>query len=483
MRFISNGRLTPDGEGANVVGFLPGRRTGRPVLVGGHHDAWFTGSFDDATGVAATLVLARAFVEAGVRPRHPIGFLSHTAEEYGLANSRYDWCIGAWHQITHAHREWAARAPFYLNIEGSGLPEPLEVDAPPELAAWARRVCRRAARDGLLPHGFRLGEPNTLTEVWTFLAAGVPGLNVSSFSESWIRTDYHTQLDSAGEVDFEYLARLTRVFARLLLAADDDPDAILDYGARAADVRRAVRRTDAERLRERRLERSLSRLDGLSTRAAFTALGRGLYGLDANGTSDIRTSSRRVTPRSSRPHSRRSRPGSTPWPADAGAGRPQPPLSRPLAGGLRAGALAERRPDARSRLGGTGPAVPWAEPLAGTRVARGEPGARPVGQWLERSLRGISTARADLERRLEQMAAASTGAAASSPVSGRARAEPDDRGPLLDGDDVVLARSHGQDAELVPRAPSLGTLRRSFPQAGEERPRLLGVGRRTAASS
>ena len=150
--------------------------------MGGHHDAWFTGSFDDATGVAAALVLARAFVEAGVRPRHPIGFLSHTAEEYGLANSRYDWCIGAWHQITHAHREWAARAPFYLNIEGSGLPEPLEVDAPPELAAWARRVCRRAARDGLLPHGFRLGEPNTLTEVWTFLAAGVPGLNVSSFS-------------------------------------------------------------------------------------------------------------------------------------------------------------------------------------------------------------------------------------------------------------------------------------------------------------
>lgn len=403
-------RLTPDAEGANVVGFLPGRRTGRPILVGGHHDAWFTGSFDDATGVAAALVLARAFVEAGVRPRHPIGFLSHTAEEYGLANSRYDWCIGAWHQITHAHREWAARAPFYLNIEGSGLPEPLEVDAPPELAAWARRVCRRAARDGLLPHGFRLGEPNTLTEVWTFLAAGVPGLNVSSFSESWIRTDYHTQLDSAGEVDFDYLARLTRVFSRLLLAADDDPDAILDYGARAADVRRAVRRLSPTPARAR-LERSLSRLDGLSTRAAFTPLGRGLYGLDANGIQRY-------------PHEQPARDAEELEAALAAlaagqhavAGRR---LARVGLNRLCRDLSQEAFERELSRNDGRTARLAWAVQGRQSRGPNlwpelaslaGEPGARPVGPWLERSLRGhLDRARADLERRLEQMAAAIDG--------------------------------------------------------------------------
>ena len=226
-----------------------GRGRGSPLIVGGHHDGWFDAAFDDATGVAVTLALARAFVEANLRPRHPIAFVSHTAEEYGVAWSRFDWCYGAWYQITETRRSWSSRAPFYLNVEGSGLPYALRADAPPELAGFVRGILRRAARDGLLPHGFRLAEPNTFTEVWTFLAAGVPGINVSSFAEPWYRADYHTQYDTIERLDFAYLAGLTRVFARILLAADADPDGILAYdSARATSAagssrarRRAVR--------------------------------------------------------------------------------------------------------------------------------------------------------------------------------------------------------------------------------------------------
>jgi Iap family predicted aminopeptidase len=128
----------------------------------GHHDGWFGGAFDDASGVAVTLALARAFAAAGVRPRHPVAFVSHTAEEYGIADSLYDWCYGAWYQIVVEHPEWAARSPFYLNVEGSGSHgDPFTVDAPPELAGWVRRVLRRATADGLLPHGHALGAPST----------------------------------------------------------------------------------------------------------------------------------------------------------------------------------------------------------------------------------------------------------------------------------------------------------------------------------
>ena len=80
-----------------------------------------------------------------------------------------------------------------------------------------RRICRDAAGDGLLPHGYKLGRPNTWTEVWPFLAAGIPGINVSTFTDGFDRTEYHTQHDTADGVDFDYLAKLTEVCARMLL--------------------------------------------------------------------------------------------------------------------------------------------------------------------------------------------------------------------------------------------------------------------------
>src|SRR5207302_2709627 len=84
--------------------------------------------------------------------------------------------------------------------------------------------------------GFGLGTPSTWTEIWTFLAAGIPGLNVSTFTSRYDRTDYHTQYDTSASVDFEYLARLTRICARFLLEADERIDELLEYGARAREL-------------------------------------------------------------------------------------------------------------------------------------------------------------------------------------------------------------------------------------------------------
>ena len=64
-----------------------------------------------------------------------------------------------------------------------------------------------------------LGAPTTWTEVWPFLAAGIPGINVSTFTSEFDRSDYHTQYDTSDRVDFDYLERLTHVCARLLLEA------------------------------------------------------------------------------------------------------------------------------------------------------------------------------------------------------------------------------------------------------------------------
>jgi Iap family predicted aminopeptidase len=392
--------LTPGAEAANVVGILPGRRDGAPSIVAGHHDGWFGAAFDDASAVAVTLALARAFAAKGIRLERPIAFVSHTAEEYGIANSAYDWCYGAWYQVVEEHRDWSTGSPFYLNIEGSGRPAPFVVDAPPELTGWARRICRRAAQDGLLPHGYRLAAPSTWTEVWPFLAAGIPGINVSTFTSDFDHTDYHTQYDTSDRVDFDYLERLTRVCATLLLEADAVP---LDYAARARDVRRSL-----GSIEHKRLHRALDDLARAEGRKAFTAVGRGLHGLDAREAArypheqtgaDVRFLEQGLEELRAGRH-----------------GRAATALTRVGLNWLCTDLGSEAFRIERARRGRLAPRSCWAaqgDPDIGPDLwqeiasLRKEPDARARGPWLEQSIRRhLAASRKELARRLDRMAAA-----------------------------------------------------------------------------
>jgi Iap family predicted aminopeptidase len=373
--------------GWNVVGELPGRRRGAPAIVAGHHDGWFEAAFDDATGVALTLELARAFTEAGIRPQRTIAFVSHTAEEYGIAESAYDWCYGAWYQVVAEHREWTTASPFYLNVEGSGRRgDVFTLDVPPELTRWIRRHCRAAEGDGLLPHGWKLGRPNTWTEVWPFLAAGIPGINVSTFTTGFDRTEYHTQYDTADKLDFDYLAKLTELCARLLL---DEP--VLDFAPRARELERlGLGLGDPE----------------TGPRKRFTALARGLHGLDAIDAPrypheqtevDVKHLQRALEdPDNVAKHLAR-----------VGLNWLCSDLSHEA---FRIERGRRGRRARRACWGEMGDADPGPDLWRELASLRGEPGARKPGPWLDQSLRRhLDRSRRELERRRARMAAAADG--------------------------------------------------------------------------
>jgi Iap family predicted aminopeptidase len=288
-------RLTLDvdlqpGTGYNVVGTLPGRREGRPIVIAGHHDAWFFGALDDASGVASTLALAKAMRDTAYLPDGPIVFCSHTAEEFGLLGAPFDYCIGAGWQIQHEHPEWAQDAALYLNIEGTGMPRPLLLEAPAELMGFATGVCDVAAQDGLLPHGVIRGVPRPWTEAWPFLAAGVPAINVNSHHLEFFQTEYHTQFDDPGFIDYANLRDLTCVYGRLLVAADARGREILEPARRAVDVRTRGRLADAaavgadvEPLQSAldRYEEAAARPAPAAARAVFAQLAGELEAIDA----------------------------------------------------------------------------------------------------------------------------------------------------------------------------------------------------------
>lgn len=87
-------------ETYNVLGRLPGAgpAAGEAVIIGGHYDhlgiglpaegdSIYNGAVDNASGTAAVLELADAFVRSGVRPGRSLVFMAFGAEESGLLGS------------------------------------------------------------------------------------------------------------------------------------------------------------------------------------------------------------------------------------------------------------------------------------------------------------------------------------------------------------------------------------------------------------
>jgi hypothetical protein len=404
VRMTLDAELTPGSPGCNVVGYLPGSAAGAPIVVGAHHDGWFSAAFDNATGVAATLALARALASSGHRPRHTICFTSRTAEEYGLTDSAYGWCTGAWAQIDETHPGWGAGSPFHLNLEASGHPAlRLLLETPRELSRWARRLARTGAAEGWLTSGwYTLGPPVTGTELWPFLVSGVPGVSAYSWERSFMRTDYHSQYDTAAIVDFAHLERLCRFYALLLLSADADPGGILDHAARARELARvagALGEPGAE------LAAAARAHAGVRGRRPFTAIGRGLCGLDAHGTTTYpHTQAARDVERleaALTALARNDRNTATRQLARVGDNAIARVVSR------EAFAIQRRRRAAgHPRASWGARSHPPVSPDLWQELAslRGEPGARARGPWIERSLRRhLARSRSELARRLAAM--------------------------------------------------------------------------------
>ncbi|MDQ6821541.1 MAG: M28 family peptidase [Actinomycetota bacterium] len=273
--------LTYGAVGTNALGWMEGTDSGAPIVIGAHHDGWFSAAFDNASGVAALIALASGLADLGYRPRHTLCFTSRTAEEYGLAQAPFDWCAGAWLQVSERHPEWGAESPFHLCLEASGHPALRSiVEAPVELAGWARSVCRAADAEGWLTSGWRVGPPVTGTEQWPFLVAGVPGVASYCWETAFRRHTYHTPLDTPDLIDFDHLARLIRLNALLLIEADTDPEAIHDHGARA---RRIVKVAAALGADGESLARAAHIHGHRRGRETFTAVGRELHAIDAHG--------------------------------------------------------------------------------------------------------------------------------------------------------------------------------------------------------
>jgi hypothetical protein len=262
-------------SGRNVCGVLGANLRGAPLVVGAHHDGWFFGAFDNASGVATMLAIASGLIETGWRPQRPVWFVSHTAEEYGRLDDDQAWCVGAWHQVAVEHPRWGATVPFYMDIEASGRPQlPQVILAPAELRRFVRGWARSAEHAGLLRR-WKVEGPSTGTHQWPFQLAGVPGISVLNWDEGFARTDYHTDRDTMGRMDFDHLGGQAAFYAALLVDAERRGESLLDY--------RAAGREAAKASPGGGLDASAAEYARSGSRRAFARVARRGIAVDAGG--------------------------------------------------------------------------------------------------------------------------------------------------------------------------------------------------------
>lgn len=233
------GRIPTEAELCNVVAILPGR-SDRRIYVSGHYDTvarlqadpssggggggfdWTRfdnpapGANDDGSGTVLTMEAARVLAQSGLEFDATLVFVAFVAEEEGL--------VGASLHAAKAEREgWRIDAVFNNDIIGNSLggngildSRTLRVFSEDPMDSPSRQLARFIRRQGgaympghevrLIAREDRFGRGGDHT---AFNRRGFAGVRFSESRENYSRQ--HMAADTLGGVDFDYLAKNTRV--------------------------------------------------------------------------------------------------------------------------------------------------------------------------------------------------------------------------------------------------------------------------------
>jgi hypothetical protein len=182
----------------NIVGNVPGNEWPQEkIVVGSHYDSQIKGqhAWDNVSGDAGLLEIARALVDA--RPKRTIEFVFFGVEEQGAF----------WGSTSYVktHQDEVKNFGALINLDGfsSSLCKQNFLETTPQAKDFALSMAKELAWP--VHH---TGYPMALSDHIPFIEVGVPAIWVH---EGLIDPYYHTEGDTIDHIDFEKLARITRV--------------------------------------------------------------------------------------------------------------------------------------------------------------------------------------------------------------------------------------------------------------------------------
>lgn len=238
VHLLEKSRLT-NVDSPNVVGLVRGsdpRLRDEYVVITAHldhlgigepvdGDAIYNGAVDNASGVAALIEIARAFVSLPDRPRRSILFVALTGEEPGLLGSDYF--------VRHPPIPRGAIAAD-VNIDGASV-WPFEGLVP---RGAEHSTLGGLMEDALAAAGTRVSpDPQAGqallagSDQYSFLKAGIPSVvfgaartpEARALALDWVRHRYHAPSDDLSQpLDFDAAANFSRAVFRVAFAIAQD---------------------------------------------------------------------------------------------------------------------------------------------------------------------------------------------------------------------------------------------------------------------
>jgi hypothetical protein len=241
-------------QGRNVVGFLEGsdpQLKDQTIIVTAHHDHMgknnghvYYGADDNASGTAAVMRIAQAFVEGNVRPRRSILFIVYEGEERIF--------LGSYYYMTHPLVPLNQTvANFNMDMIGRdednpNWPKPADgnVNMVNVLGtrynpALSQIIANANRSQGLvLDHKMDMLDPDSLwsrSDHFWMATLHIPQVEF----QTGLHPDYHTDNDTWQRINYDKLTRIARlVFLSVEdLANSGEKVAFLPAGAPAVDLK------------------------------------------------------------------------------------------------------------------------------------------------------------------------------------------------------------------------------------------------------
>lgn len=222
--FDADTRVERDKTTYNIIGEITGKNPERKIMLSAHYDSYFDGFQDDNTATSMMLGIGKALIETGWQPENTILFCAMAAEEWGVADSQFDWSTGAYEQVFTVHPEWRGKVIADLNFELPALAHGTRarIRSTYEYVDFLEHFLEELPE---LTQGYpeetRVTAPiETWSDDFSIAIAGIPSMVNDFTGGSFMETHYHSQFDNDNFYDKDVYRMHHELFGLLLLAID-----------------------------------------------------------------------------------------------------------------------------------------------------------------------------------------------------------------------------------------------------------------------
>lgn len=248
MLFDASTKVIPAQTTYNIVGEIPGKtHPERRIMLSAHYDSYFDGFQDDNTAISMMLSMGKTLLEIGYQPENTLMFCCMASEEWGVADSQFDWSTGAYEQVFTVHPEWRGSVIADLNFELPALAHGTRarIRSTFEYVSFLEEFLEELpSLTGAYPEETRITAPiETWSDDFSIAIAGIPSMVNDFTGGSFMETNYHSQFDNDGFYDEDVYRMHHELFGLLLMAIDRTVVVPLDF---SRVFRKARERLDSE---------------------------------------------------------------------------------------------------------------------------------------------------------------------------------------------------------------------------------------------